>query len=113
MTAVYHDTITRGDSYKITVRYKDEAGAPISLAGQTPKLQIRAGVGVAAVLLTLTVGSGLTVTPAAGQIDVRLSPLQTLALPLGRLAWDLEISDGTDTEQLVSGSFAVVEGVTA
>lgn len=65
------------DSYELTIDYKDEAGNAVDISGETVTLTIYSDDDV---LLTLTSGSGLTVTPAAGRIVVNLTGAQTSTL---------------------------------
>lgn len=68
--------IEPGDAYDLVVDYQaNDVG--IDITGQTVVLTAYGDVGV---VFTLTSGAGLTITPAAGNIVVRISGAQTTLL---------------------------------
>lgn len=77
MPTVAPIVIRAGDVYDCRIDYKTEAGAAINITGETVTLTISAD-NVAD--LVLTSGSGLTISPTLGQINVHLTSAQTTAL---------------------------------
>lgn len=66
--------VTRGFTYRRLVTFYEDAARtkPFNLTGLTVKLTI-------AGLATLASGAGLTITPATGQVALKLTPALTLA----------------------------------
>ncbi len=89
----------RGDSWNVTFTYTDAAGDPIQLTGADARLQVRKNSNT--VLLSATVGSGLTIDEANGIVSLSTDLPQTM--PIGRYPFDLEITyasgivESTDT----------------
>jgi hypothetical protein len=62
---------------------------------------------------TDTGGSGFTIVSAvAGTANIKLTPSETAALPVGVLRWELELLDGTDKYTLSTGKIEIVRGLT-
>ena len=108
--------IYRGDDYDEVVLWQNPDGSPADLTGYTVKMQIRdsrKSRGTPA--LQLTEGSGLTVTHAAGRIDIKITGAQTTALLAGEDSGvhDLEVvaPDGKVTT-LINGPVKFTQDVT-
>jgi hypothetical protein len=114
MSAATHNfTIDQGSDWFTTFVYKDSAGTVINLTGYTAALQIRDTYADSATDLSLTVGSGITITAASGKIDVRATAAQTGAIAAGQYVYDLEItSSGGVVTRLVQGKITVSPQVT-
>lgn len=110
----YSTNCSRGESFSRTLTYRDSTGALVNLTGYTAKLQIRQRANDAdPALLTLTEASGLTLGGPAGTIVWAMTPVQTLALPVGALVYDLRLTSGTGVVTfLLAGNLRVQERVT-
>jgi hypothetical protein len=100
------------DSLNLSVTYTaDDGVTPINLTGYTVTFNVYDRRG-GSVIATLTSGSGVTVTAAAGQIQVDRTPAQITAWKLsnGKGAYDLSISSSTGTTNrlLLKGTLEIV-----
>lgn len=68
------------------------AYAPVNLTGYTAALQIRSLPDSPSAVLSLTTGSGITLTALTGQIDVHATAAQTTNIDEGTYYYDLELS---------------------
>ena len=66
--------VLAGDAYQHIATYVDDAGDPIDLSGETITMKIYSK---STLLITLTEGSGLTISALAGQITIDLTGAQT------------------------------------
>jgi hypothetical protein len=94
-------TMVAGDTKTIVFNVKDSGGAALDLTGATIRWGLCAyaasGAIAEAALLTKSVGSGITVTDAAGGVcQVALSAANTTATPRmsGRYYHELEVTSG-------------------
>lgn len=65
-----------GDKYKLIVDYK-EAGQPVNITGETVSFKIFSDK---VEVVSLTSGSGLTITPLTGRIQIDMTSAQTTSL---------------------------------
>jgi len=79
--SVFNDTIEQGADYDLVLKYQDN-GVPIPLTGCTAVLMARRthSATTADITLTSSPAAGLTITEAAGRIDIHLSAAQTSAM---------------------------------
>jgi len=89
------------------------AYAPVNLTGCTAALQLRSLPSDANAVLTLTSGSGITITALTGQIDIHATAVQTGAIDEGTYYYDLEITNGTGiVTRIAQGQVVVSAEVT-
>lgn len=69
------------------------AYAPVNLTGYTAALQLRSLPSDPTAVLSLTTGSGITLTALKGQIDVHATAAQTTNIDEGTYYYDLEITN--------------------
>ena len=116
MTAQNDDIeIEQGSVFDETVIYYDVDGSIFNLTGYTAALQVRKYKDSSSTLISLTSGSGLTITGAAGQIDILINATDTAALDFIGAYYDLEItpaSGAADTIRLMQGSVKLDKEVT-
>lgn len=98
-------TFEQGAVFERTV-YKMLADrvTPDSLAGYDARMQIRDGNDSPTVLVALTSNpaAGLTITAAAGRVDIRIGADVTAVLPIDSdLVYDLELVDQGDATEVV------------
>jgi len=109
----YDIEVYQGEKWAMTVYAKDDNDAPLTLTGYTAKMDVRPGPGGDLLLHMETGGQGITITGAAGQIDLELTSAQTAALAFEKGRYDLFIvSSGGDPTPLFRGDFAVTQRVT-
>lgn len=93
-----------GCRFNATFVYEDElTNLPINISGYAARFAIRRSFETA-VVLQLAVGSGLTISGAAGEIDVDFTSDQTVDLS-GAYVYTLTVTPpGSDQEHLVTGT---------
>lgn len=114
MTATnYNTTIDQGADWYITFVYQDSTGTPINITGYTAALQLRSEPSDLTSALSLTSGSGITITGSTGTLAVHATAVQTGAIVAGYYYYDLEITSGTAiVTRLVQGQIQVTAQVT-
>jgi len=102
------------DWYCNFVYYSDAAQTtPVNLTGYTAKMQARSNVSDSKAVLTLTTGSGITITGATGTIALHATAIQTAAIVAGYYLYDLEITSGAGiVTRLIQGQLEVSASVT-
>ena len=113
MSAAIHNTIIdQGSDWKINLIYKDSAGDIIPLTGYTAALQLRTNYDAASASLSLSTGSGITITANQGLIAIRATAAQTGALAAGDYVYDLEVTVSGEVTRLIQGRATVRPQVT-
>ena len=80
---VYDPTVNQGIDLIFTTTNTDATGTPINITGFTIRMAISNQV-TGAVVLTLTNGSGITLTsPTTGVATYQITGTQTAAIPVG------------------------------
>jgi hypothetical protein len=104
--------IPRGDGRVETFTVTDAAGAVVNITGMTIRLMVKR-THSGSVLITKSVGSGVTITDGAGGVlTVTFAATETDDLA-GKYVWDLEVTDGASVPRTVaSGSLYVRPDVT-
>lgn len=108
-------TIYQGATFRKRLAWK--AGKPsvaVDLTGCTARMQVRAEVESAAVLLSLTTtNGGIVLGGATGTVDLYVSDEDTAAITWGGGVWDLEIEHPAgEVTRLAQGSISVSPEVT-
>lgn len=92
---------------------------PVDLTGCTARMDVRRRLADVATVLSLTSSgvapaSRLTITPAAGRIDIEISDEDTALIDWKTAVWDLEVEhpDGSVTRLVDGASFSVSREVT-
>lgn len=80
---------------------------PIDLTGYVVRLQARTlPYEEAPLLVTLTEGDGITVTPLEGRISLRIDETRAADIPVGAFWYDLRLDPPSgDAQYLVAGPF--------
>lgn len=115
MAVAYNTSIDQGADWYLTVTYQNPAGTPIVLTDYTAALQIRSPISSPTIVLSLTTGSGITITGATGTVAVHATANQTGLIDDGTYFYDLEISSPAGTPvvtRLVEGQVVVLPQVT-
>ena len=92
MTATHAQFVLyAGDTWTLDAALHDAAGAALSLAGATVEWRLRNAA--QAVVASLAIGSGVTITDAAGGLcSIVLPPAQTTALAAGTYADEIQVT---------------------
>jgi hypothetical protein len=109
-----HDIVCdQGATFTRVFTWEDSTANPIDLTLYTARMQVRATVGSASTLLSLTTeNGGISLGGAAGTITVTATAAQTAAITAGCYVYDLEMVTGAVVTRLVQGSFTVDAEVT-
>ncbi len=107
-------TIYQGATFRKRLVWKSPSGTPIDLTGCTARMQVRAEVESAVVLLNLTTeNGGITLGGATGVIELLSAPTETATMEWDGGVWDLEVAHPNgDVTRLAQGSISVSPEVT-
>ena len=95
MASVYNPVVNQGIDLIFTVTWTDSNGAAINLTGYTIQLAVSNQVSNAN-LLTLSIGSGVTVTtPSTGVAQFRITGTQTTALGVGTYYYGIKATSSS------------------
>jgi hypothetical protein len=105
--------ILTGSDYAREIRFQSRATKQaIDLTGFDLQMCIKAQRSDLAALLTLGLGSGLTITDAAGgKVALALTAAQTSLIGPGERVWGLYRIDGGKRLALATGKMRVLQGV--
>jgi hypothetical protein len=113
MAVQYIVEIDQGADWFFNVTYEQPAGTPVNITSYTAALQLRSLPESTTAVLSLTTGSGITITGASGLVAVHATALQTGAIVAGDYYYDLEItSQNGIVTRLVQGQALVNPQVT-
>lgn len=87
--------IYQGDFYAARFKFADNAGVAINITGWTFQAMLRAALADPAPLLTLTSANGgfLILDGPNGRLQLQITGTQALALPAGRVLFDVQRTD--------------------
>lgn len=113
MAVQYNVEIDQGADWFLNVTYEQPAGTPVNITGYTSALQLRSLPTDATAVLSLSTGSGITITGASGLVAVHATATQTRAIDEGVYYYDLEItSQANIVTRLIQGQAYVSAEVT-
>jgi hypothetical protein len=113
MAVQYNVEIDQGADWFLNVTYEQPQGTPVNITGYTSALQLRSLPTDATAVLSLSTGSGITITGASGLVAVHATATQTRAIDEGIYYYDLEItSQAGVVTRLVQGQAYVSAEVT-
>lgn len=113
MAVSYNVTIDQGATWYLNVEYDNPNGTPVNLTSYTAALQIRSLPESPTAVLSLSTGSGITITGATGLVAISATATQTRAIDEGTYFYDLEITSPAGVvTRLVQGQAVVTPEVT-
>ena len=113
MAVAYNVVIDQGADWFLNVTYDNPDGTPVNLTGYTAALQLRSLPTDPVSVLSLSTGSGITITGATGLVAIRATATQTRAIDEGIYYYDLEITSGSGVvTRLIQGQADVSPEVT-
>lgn len=113
MAVQYNVEIDQGADWFLNVTYEQPAGTPVNITGYTSALQLRSLPTDTTAVLSLSTGSGITITGASGLVAVHATAAQTRAIDEGVYYYDLEITSQSGiVTRLVQGQAYVSAEVT-
>lgn len=87
--------LVAGMDYRFSLQILDDNGDPYDTTGYDMTIKGRAMDENGDVLFTLSVGSGITHTPAQGKFDIKISNTVSAAINVPYVAWDCKIEDAS------------------
>lgn len=111
--AVVHFTdLVEGDTLSFKITLTDDAGDPIDLTGTTTEMDIKRAD--ESLVLTLTIGDGITYTDAAGgEMTIEVDAADTANFdPQYIYRYDVQWTNGTTVRTLAWGTIQTIEQVT-
>lgn len=109
---LYNIVLHQGETFSLSITYKDENDNPVSLVGYTGKMHVRTRPGGSSIL-SLASGSGITITGATGEIAISVTAAQSALLPAGVYQYDLALISATSTvTYLLRGTFTINPRIT-
>lgn len=113
MAVVYNVEIDQGADWYLDVQYDNPDGTPVILTSYTAALQLRSLPSDPTAVLSLTTGSGITITALTGLVAIHATATQTRAIDDGVYYYDLEITSPLGiVTRLVQGQAVVSPEVT-
>ena len=85
-------TATQGKTWSIVITVRDNAGELKDLTGYTARWQVRSSAGDSKKVLSLTTGSGITLT-SQGLITLTATAAQTSAIPASNYVHEIELTE--------------------
>ena len=112
MASVYNGVIDQGADWYINFTYQQPNGTPVNLTGFTAAMQLRTSPLARTTVLSLSTGSGITITPLTGLIAVHATATQTANIAPGKYSYDLELNNSGVITRLVQGTLEVSANTT-
>lgn len=115
----YNITVEQGSTFDFKIIYEDSNGTPVPLNDYSAKMQIRPNYADLTNVTYLTLssslsmdGTGLTITPASGSIQVYISATNTDSFTFDEAFYDLELYNNDIVTRLLEGKVKVKKSVT-
>jgi hypothetical protein len=113
MTAgLYNLYIEKGATYNRVLTWNDKDGNPINLTGFSARLHIRKTKGSDTTILSLSIGSGITLGGSNGTISILVAASVTAAIEESAGVYDLELVNGSEVTRLLEGTVTFSPEVT-
>jgi hypothetical protein len=103
--------IIQGDTFALTVTYKDPDGVPINLVGYGVTFQVKDQPGGNVICATAIIGDGIQVDEGSGIITITISSDRTKKFTAPKAAYQLQIDSGAEKTTIAYGWFSVEKGV--
>ena len=110
--------IVQGDSFLLSLTYKDPNGNAIDLTGASALFEVKDMPGgrilcaTASGLASASVNDGISFTASAGQINLNITPAKTQLFNYPRAAYQLQLTQANGVRStLLTGWFIVNAGV--
>lgn len=109
----YDLRIYQGDTFVLSLTWKDSTGAVIDLTAYTARMHIRKKIASTTTLLELTEASEITLAATSPNIVVTMSAAQTVLTDLERSpgVYDIELTSGGVVSTVVKGNVILVREV--
>lgn len=104
-------TIEQGATFQHTLTLSN-GGTAINLTGYDVRMQIRERVSASTTIADLTIGAGISVVAASGQITLTISAADTAEMIFDTAYYDLEIESAGVVTRIVEGEVTLNPEVT-
>ena len=102
-----------GQDYEFTIEMLDDNDATQDTTGWTMQIKGRENNANGEEVFDLTIGSGITHTPAVGKFQIKISDTLTALFTVSKVAWDCLVTDANgDKTYPFEGVFTILESVT-
>lgn len=102
-----------GQDYEFTIEMLDDNDDPRDTTDWTMQIKGRENNANGEEVFNLTVGSGITHTPAAGKFQIKISDTITSTFNVSKIAWDCLVTDANGDKTFpFEGMFDILESVT-
>lgn len=109
----YDFRIEQGATFYQAVVWKDSSGAAVDLTNYTARMQVRDYSTATELLLDLSSGSGIEITPLEGKVALLVSATDTAAITWTAGRYDLEVEDSSGhVTRILQGMITVSPEVT-
>jgi len=102
--------IVQGDTFILTVVYKDDLGEPINLSGYSATFIVKDVPGGNVTCTTATIGNGIVRTASEGKLVITISSTETKKFTVPKAYYQLQIDSGSEKTTLGNGWFEVTKG---
>jgi hypothetical protein len=103
--------IIQGDTFVLSVIYKDPSGNPIDITGYTAEFQVRDIPGGKVICATVDTTNGITIDGVNGKITITVSSDLTKKFTISKCAYQLQVNSGSVKTTLATGWFEVSRGI--
>ncbi len=101
-------SVFRGTTFRKTITWTQSNNQPVDLTGCSAVMQIRDSS--QALILQLTVGSGITLGGTNGTIELFISAATTSTMESGKYEINVTLAN-TDVVKFLKGTFTIIDGV--
>lgn len=112
----YNIALDQGSTLNLQLIYKDSNSQIIDLTGYSAKMQIKSdyadNIPTTYLTLSSSLGSGLTITPVSGTIDVLIPADSSSLMTFDTAYYDLEITSGSTVTRILQGTVKINKQVT-
>lgn len=109
MAGVYNFQIVKGEDFVRVLTHKDSAGVAVNNTGYTALLEARINKSDASPLITLSVGSGITLGGATGKYTIRIEDTVTATYTFNTLSYNFWVTPPSgDKRKLLTGYITLV-----
>lgn len=103
--------VIQGDSFVLSVLYKDSNNTPINITGYTAEFQVKDSSSGKIVCATATTTNGIVLDPTNGKFTITLTPAQTEKFTIPRAYYQFQINSGAIKTTISTGWFEVEKGL--
>lgn len=96
--------VEEGVDYNKRIQWKDKTGSVVNLSGYTATFKAKNTKADSDDIISLAVGSGITLNASLGLIDIAMTATETAALDFDRAVYELVMINGSSKYRLLEGN---------